>query len=678
MLRSAVLSLLLTIAWAATYGHGSVLLVGGGGEDYNDWSDEPYRWLVQRASNKRIVILHYSDASTFLPPYFRWLGAAWDSNLVISSTAAANDSTVYRAILSADGVFLRGGDQWQYVNRWGSLSLTDRAIKEVYARGGVVGGTSAGLAVLTGVIFDARITSVDPRTALRNPLSSGISFTEGFLGLVPSSIGDSHFFERGRIGRLPAMMALYKRDSGREIIGIGVDYNTALAIDSTLTAEAMGAGTVTILRFAPTSSFTLSSGQPFSLKNMKLDQLGDGFRMNLGTGDVEQPGTAAPYMARPVTMQATRLLLDGSGNSTDWFGSAGSVQRFLSGVTNPGDSVAVVSSLSSPTSAQSVSSFLTQRGTAHRLVWASELQKNDASLSAALSRCGGFILVSANPDTVSRFLNEQTAVGASFRARIRQGVPVLILSNDVKATGDTTVTGTESHVYAAYYGYMGLEEGLGLVEGLTVMPRVYENRDYIDNRMSGLFWGLAKSRAAYGVALDAGTHLSIADGRLRAYGPTPVLVVDARSVTAIDFPSFRDPGKPNPRQNAAMIGAVIHAVREGEDFDLGSGTVVSAEGPALDLPGEVHLYVNYPNPFNPTTTIEYTIGGTGSQGPGVSEVHLVVYDMLGREVAVLVKERKAPGSHKVIFDGAALPSGAYLCRLHIGNRTLTTKLLLVK
>ena len=76
------------------------------------------------------------------------------------------------------------------------------------------------------------------------------------------------------------------------------------------------------------------------------------------------------------------------------------------------------------------------------------------------------------------------------------------------------------------------------------------------------------------------------------------------------------------------------------------------------LPVQVLLEQNYPNPFNPKTEIGYQV-------PGVSEVRLVVYDLLGREVAVLVNEKKGPGSYEVTFDARNLASGVYFYRLHV-------------
>jgi hypothetical protein len=90
------------------------------------------------------------------------------------------------------------------------------------------------------------------------------------------------------------------------------------------------------------------------------------------------------------------------------------------------------------------------------------------------------------------------------------------------------------------------------------------------------------------------------------------------------------------------------------------------------------LCQNYPNPFNPTTVINYFIAGTRGQGMGVSDVRLVVHDLLGREVAVLVNERKPAGSYEVRFDGAKLSSGVYIYRLTAGNLVQSRKMVLTK
>jgi beta-glucosidase len=89
------------------------------------------------------------------------------------------------------------------------------------------------------------------------------------------------------------------------------------------------------------------------------------------------------------------------------------------------------------------------------------------------------------------------------------------------------------------------------------------------------------------------------------------------------------------------------------------------------LPREYSLSEAFPNPFNPTTVIRYQL-------PVASEVKLSAYDLLGREVAVLVDEPKAPGSYEVRFDGTGLASGVYLCKLTAGRFVETRKLALIR
>ncbi|MGA9120570.1 MAG: T9SS type A sorting domain-containing protein, partial [Bacteroidota bacterium] len=96
------------------------------------------------------------------------------------------------------------------------------------------------------------------------------------------------------------------------------------------------------------------------------------------------------------------------------------------------------------------------------------------------------------------------------------------------------------------------------------------------------------------------------------------------------------------------------------------------------IPTEMSLDQNYPNPFNPTTTIRYTVAGVRGQASGVSDVRLAVYDVLGREVAVLVNEKKAPGSYTVKFDASTLASGMYFYRLAGGGTQQVRKMLLIR
>jgi aminopeptidase N len=102
------------------------------------------------------------------------------------------------------------------------------------------------------------------------------------------------------------------------------------------------------------------------------------------------------------------------------------------------------------------------------------------------------------------------------------------------------------------------------------------------------------------------------------------------------------------------------------------------ENTTASPPQELRLEQNYPNPFNPVTSIEYTIGVVSGQSPVASSVKLAVYDLLGREVAVLVDGEEAPGSYEVKWDASALASGVYVYRLSTRGFTQSRRMLLVR
>jgi len=83
------------------------------------------------------------------------------------------------------------------------------------------------------------------------------------------------------------------------------------------------------------------------------------------------------------------------------------------------------------------------------------------------------------------------------------------------------------------------------------------------------------------------------------------------------------------------------------------------------------LFQNYPNPFNPSTIISYSL-------PVTSQVSLKVYDVLGREAAILFNEEKSAGTYKVTFDGRGLASGIYYYQLRSGSFSESKKMILIK
>ena len=107
-----------------------------------------------------------------------------------------------------------------------------------------------------------------------------------------------------------------------------------------------------------------------------------------------------------------------------------------------------------------------------------------------------------------------------------------------------------------------------------------------------------------------------------------------------------------------------------ETGDL-TGIVLGVKEITGTTPSAFKLSQNYPNPFNPTTIIEYSV-------PKSAFVSLVVYNLLGQEVASLFKGNQKSGNYEVTFNGANLASGVYLYRLHSDNVSITKKFVLMK
>jgi hypothetical protein len=99
--------------------------------------------------------------------------------------------------------------------------------------------------------------------------------------------------------------------------------------------------------------------------------------------------------------------------------------------------------------------------------------------------------------------------------------------------------------------------------------------------------------------------------------------------------------------------------------------IISVEKISEEIPSSFILSQNYPNPFNPKTIINYQL-------PINNFVKIAVYDIAGKEIAVLVNEFLQPGTYEVTFDGSGLTSGVYFYKLQAGDFTETKRMVLLK
>ncbi len=149
----------------------------------------------------------------------------------------------------------------------------------------------------------------------------------------------------------------------------------------------------------------------------------------------------------------------------------------------------------------------------------------------------------------------------------------------------------------------------------------------------------------------AASHIPMAQNTSHTYVPDWSNVINALLVVLVDV------------GNDGTIDDTLRLQNQATGIGDDQGSLLTPES--------YNLSQNYPNPFNPKTIVRYQL-------PVASAVRLSVYDILGREVAVLVNEVKRPGTYSAEFDGSNCASGIYICRLTAGSFVQTRKLVLVR
>ncbi len=208
-----------------------LMLMGGG-----EWSTEAFRWLADKAGNGHLVILRASGTDDAQKEFYQDIGGVVSvQTLVFHERAPASNPQALEILRKADGIFIAGGDQSNYVRYWKGTPLNE-VLNQHVRDGKPLGGTSAGLAIMGawsyGAMDGGSLTSED---ALHDPLGPGVTLVNDFLALplLPAHrvITDSHFGKRDRLGRLVTFVArIAHEQASSEIIGLGVDENTALCI----------------------------------------------------------------------------------------------------------------------------------------------------------------------------------------------------------------------------------------------------------------------------------------------------------------------------------------------------------------------------------------------------------------------------------------------------------------
>lgn len=257
----------------------SLVLMGGGTD-----VDDAFRWMIQKAGGGNFVVIRATGTDAYNPYIYAFgNGVTSVETLIIPNRAAANDPFVLERVRNAEALWIAGGDQANYWNDWKDTPL-QAAIQGLANKNIPIGGTSAGLAVLSQYVFTALNGSITSPQALANPYDKAVSLGRDFLALpgMGNMITDMHLDSRDRMGRLVTFMARIVNDGWTPMThGIGVDVETALLVENG-NATRVGNGSAYFLNTVgvpevckPKSPLTyrnvgvqrLSGGGSFSLTN---------------------------------------------------------------------------------------------------------------------------------------------------------------------------------------------------------------------------------------------------------------------------------------------------------------------------------------------------------------------------------------------------------------------------
>lgn len=219
---------------------GGLVLMGGATEN-----DQAMQWFLEKANGGDVVVIRTSGSDGYNNYLYSDLGVVVNSveSIVLNNAAAANDPYVIEQIENAEALWIAGGNQWTYINEWRGEGVGDAINYLLNEKGAVVGGTSAGMAVLGGTYFTAENGTITSATALSDPFHSNVTLGYGdFLtaDYMENVVTDQHYNNPDRRGRHVTFMARMENDLGQRAFGIASDEYTAVCVEPDGTARAFG------------------------------------------------------------------------------------------------------------------------------------------------------------------------------------------------------------------------------------------------------------------------------------------------------------------------------------------------------------------------------------------------------------------------------------------------------
>jgi cyanophycinase len=259
----------------------------GGGDDL----DEAFQFLCDRAVGGDLVVLRAHGDDEYNPYIQKLCHLNSVATLILPTRQAAMDPFVGATLRKASAIFIAGGDQSNYINFWSGTPVQE-AINEAVRAGKPIGGTSAGLAILTEYGYscqgdapeDADLVS---QLVLDDPFHKRVTIEHGFIQIpiLKGLISDTHFAIRDRMGRTLVFSARIKKD-GAAVRTVAVQERASVLVTPDGKARVVGFGPAYFIDPAQASG-TVEKGQPLTFGPYAVQKVtpGHSFDLNTWTGE---------------------------------------------------------------------------------------------------------------------------------------------------------------------------------------------------------------------------------------------------------------------------------------------------------------------------------------------------------------------------------------------------------
>lgn len=259
---------------------GNLIIIGGAEDKKDECRILKYTVDLTGGPAAKLTILttateNPEKAAGVYTSVFQRLGSFNINISNINNRDEANSDNIARAVAESAGIFFTGGDQLRITSILGGTKV-NTALHEAYSKGAVIAGTSAGASVMSETMI---VDGNDNDNARKCTLKMAPG-----LGLLQGVLIDQHFHQRGRIGRLLCGVA-----ENPNILGIGIDEDTAISVFPDLHFEVVGNNSVTVADGRNIKSSNVSELNPdenLAIANVTLHILPSGYGYDIKTKDV--------------------------------------------------------------------------------------------------------------------------------------------------------------------------------------------------------------------------------------------------------------------------------------------------------------------------------------------------------------------------------------------------------